>query len=93
MRKSRVNEERMMAILREQEVGARTEFLNEEIFEDLAHARRLFERWRRDYNQVRPHSAHGLTPAGARLLAAGARPGLADGPAARSLAPSPSPCY
>ena len=39
-----------------------------------------------------PHSAHsGLPPAAARLLAAGARPGLADGPAERPLAPSPSP--
>jgi transposase InsO family protein len=24
---------------------------------DLAHARRLLERWRLDYNQVRPHSS------------------------------------
>jgi len=72
----------------------RDELLNEEIFENLAHARRLLERWRLDYNHVRPHSAHrGLPPAAARLLAAGARPGLADGPAERPLAPSPSPCY
>ena len=45
-------------------------------------------------NQVRPHSAHGgLTPAEARLLAAGARPGLVDGPAARPWhrAPAPAP--
>jgi putative transposase len=70
------------------------EVLNEEIFEDLARARRLLERWRLDYNHVRPHSAHaGLPPAQARLLAAGARPGLVDGPAERPLAPSPSPCY
>jgi putative transposase len=49
----------------------RDELLNEEIFENLAHARRLLERWRLDYNQVRPHSAHGgLPPAAARLLAA-----------------------
>jgi Integrase core domain len=68
------------------------ELLNEEIFEKLGHARRLLERWRLDYNHVRPHSAHsGLPPAAARLLAAGARPGLADGPAERPLAPSPSP--
>jgi putative transposase len=72
----------------------RDELLNEEIFQNLVHARRLLERWRRDYNQVRPHSAHGgLTPAEARLLAAGARPGRVDGPAERPLAPSPSPCY
>ena len=72
----------------------RDELLNEEIFENLAHARRLLERWRLDYNQVRPHSAHGgLPPAAARLLAAGARPGLADGPAERRLAPGLNPCY
>ena len=72
----------------------RDELLNEEIFESLAHARRVLERWRLDYNQVRPHSAHaGLPPDQARLLAAGARPGLVDGPAARPLAPSSTPCY
>jgi len=52
------------------------------------------ECWRLDYTQVRPHSAHGgLPPAKARLLATGARPGLADGPAVRPLAPDPHPCY
>jgi putative transposase len=72
----------------------RDELLNEEIFENLTHARRLLDRWRRDYNQVWPHSAHGgLPPAQARRLAAGARPGLVDGPAERPLAPSPRPCY
>jgi putative transposase len=72
----------------------RDELLTEEVFENLTHARHLLERWRFDYNQVRPHSAHGgLPPAKAPLLAAGARPGLADGPAERPLATSPSPCY
>ena len=72
----------------------RDELLNEEIFENLAQARRLLEQWRLDYNLVRPHSAHGgLPPAYARQLAAGARPGLVDGPAGRPLAPSPRPCY
>ena len=72
----------------------RDELLNEEIFEDLGHARRLLERWRRDYNNVRPHSAHaGLPPTHVRRLAADARPGLVDGPAERPLAPRPSPCY
>jgi putative transposase len=71
----------------------RDELLNEEVFENLGHARRLLERWRLDYNQVRPHSAHaGMPPAHARLLAAGARPELV-GPAARPLAPSPTICY
>jgi putative transposase len=72
----------------------RDELLNEEIFDSLAHARRVLERWRLDYNQVRPHSAHaGMPPAQARLLAADARPGLVDRPAARPLAPNPAPCY
>ena len=35
----------------------------------------------------------GVPPAQARLLAAGARPGLVDGPAPRPLAPRPTPCY
>jgi putative transposase len=41
----------------------RDECLNEEVFASLAEARVLIEAWRRDYNDVRPHSAHdGLTP-------------------------------
>jgi putative transposase len=72
----------------------RDELLNEEIFESLTHARDLLERWRLDYNHVRPHSAHaGLAPAQARRLAAGARLGLVDGPAEHPLAPSLRPCY
>ena len=48
----------------------RDELLNEEIFEHLGHARRLLECWRQDYNEVRPHSAHGgLPPVKARELA------------------------
>jgi Integrase core domain len=80
--------------LRESFIGRlRDELLNEEIFENLAHARRVLKRWRLDYNQVRPLSAHaGMPPAHARLLAAGARPGLLR-PAARPLAPSPITCY
>ena len=52
----------------------RDECLNEEVFAGLAEARAVIERWRRDYNRVRPHSAHGgLTPEAAHLRAAGAR--------------------
>ena len=41
----------------------RDECLNEEVFANLTEARAVIERWRRDYNQVRPHSTHrGLTP-------------------------------
>jgi putative transposase len=41
----------------------RDECLNENWFVDLAHARERIGEWRRDYNQLRPHSALGyLTP-------------------------------
>ena len=46
----------------------RDECLNEEVFANLAEARAVIERWRLDYNHVRPHSAHGaLTPEAVRL--------------------------
>jgi putative transposase len=52
----------------------RDECLNEEVFASLAEARALIERWRLDYNRVRPHSAHaGLTPEAVHLHHAGAR--------------------
>ena len=42
----------------------RDEFLNETLFTSLAQARATLEEWRRDYNNVRPHSSIGwLTPA------------------------------
>lgn len=45
----------------------RDELLNEEVFDNLAHARQALSRWRYDYNNSRPHSAlGGLTPATAR---------------------------
>ena len=37
-----------------------------EIFDTLGEAKVLVERWRRDYNQIRPHSALALSAAGAR---------------------------
>ena len=40
----------------------RDELLNREIFYTLAEAKVLIERWRREYNQVRPHSALGYRP-------------------------------
>jgi putative transposase len=39
-------------------VKLRDECLNEEVFANLAEARAVIERWRLDYNHVRPHSAH-----------------------------------
>lgn len=42
----------------------RDEFLNETLFTSLPQARNALEEWRRDYNDVRPHSSIGwLTPA------------------------------
>ena len=41
----------------------RDECLNETLFRGLAHARRIIEEWRTDYNTERPHtSLDGLTP-------------------------------
>ena len=47
----------------------RDECLNEEVFDSLAHARKVLGRWRQDYNHHRPHSSlGGLTPAARRSL-------------------------
>jgi putative transposase len=52
----------------------RDECLNEEVFGSMAEARAVIEKWRRDFNTARPHSAHGgLTPAEARNRAAADR--------------------
>ena len=40
----------------------RDELLDREIFTTLTEARVLIEQWRREYNQVRPHSALGYHP-------------------------------
>ena len=40
----------------------RDEFLNRELLDTLLEARVLTARWRRDYNQVRPHSSLGYRP-------------------------------
>ncbi len=40
----------------------RDEFLNGEIFYTLSEAKVLIERWRREYNEFRPHSALGYRP-------------------------------
>ena len=40
----------------------RDELLNREIFDTLLEAKVLVERWRREYNQIRPHSALGYLP-------------------------------
>lgn len=40
----------------------RDELLNSEIFYTLQEAKIRIEKWRREYNQVRPHSALGYKP-------------------------------
>ena len=40
----------------------RDELLNREVFATLAEAKVLIEQWRREYNQVRPHSSLGYRP-------------------------------
>ena len=40
----------------------RDEFLNGELFYTLAEAQILIERWRREYNEFRPHSSLGYRP-------------------------------
>jgi putative transposase len=70
----------------------RDELLNNQIVENLTRARHLLERWRLDYNHVRPPSAHaGLPPAQARRLAAGARSELVMVHTEGPLAPRPRP--
>ena len=47
----------------------RDECLNEEVFDSLAHARKVLARWRHDDNHHRPHSSlGGLTPAACQSL-------------------------
>ena len=58
------------------------------MFASLAEARAVIERWRCDYNQVRPHSAHrGLSPAAVPIRSA--RP-AAQPPASSAGGPVPS---
>lgn len=40
----------------------RYELLNGEIFDTLLEAKVIIERWRRDYNTIRPHSSLGFRP-------------------------------
>jgi transposase InsO family protein len=47
----------------------RDELLNGEIFETLLEAKVLIERWRRHYNQIRPHSSLGYRPPAPEAIA------------------------
>jgi len=40
----------------------RDELLNQEVFTTLTEAKVLIEQWRREYNQIRPHSSLGYRP-------------------------------
>ena len=51
----------------------RSECLDANWFQDLDEARRLIEQWRRDYNEVRPHSSLGHLPP-AMYMASGSCP-------------------
>jgi len=46
----------------------RDELFDREIFDTLLEAQVLTEQWRREYNQIRPHSSLGWRPPAARLL-------------------------
>ena len=49
----------------------RDELLNRELFTTLAEAKKLIAEWRREYNQIRPHSAlHYRPPAPQAILPA-----------------------
>jgi putative transposase len=72
----------------------RDECLNEEVFVTLAEARAVIERWRLDYNHVRPHSAHGgLTPETVRQNPAAARLRNLESSADQPLPPAPDIDY
>ena len=67
----------------------RDEFLNETLFSSVMHARFALAEWRRDYNDVRPHSRIGwLTPAvhAAQFGPQWATPLRIEGSAARPIA-------
>jgi transposase InsO family protein len=70
----------------------RDELLNPELFDTVFEARVLVERWRRYYNELRPHSALGYRPpAPAAWTVGGQQPGLSlCGPTGDATAGRPS---
>lgn len=46
----------------------RDELLNREIFDTLFEAKVLVDRWRREYNHIRPHSSLGYKPPAAEAV-------------------------
>src|SRR5579863_5716652 len=62
----------------------RDELLNETLFNSLSDARTQLEDWRRDFNEVRPHSSLGyLTPADYARALSGKNGRRAANPAGR----------
>ena len=59
----------------------RDELLNREIFYTLTGAKILIERWRREYNTVRPHSALGYRPPAPKVISSAPLSGLMMSPA------------
>mgnify|MGYP003334691320 FL=1 len=67
----------------------RDELLNEEVFDTLAGARVMLERWRHDYNHVRPHSAlGGRVPVPPASASSGPTKGMAALPSPTAAAPA-----
>ena len=56
MTRKRYTPEQIIRKLREAEV------LRRKVFDMLGEAKGLVERWRREYNQIRPHSSLGYRP-------------------------------
>ena len=59
----------------------RDELLDREIFYTLTEAQILIERWRREYNTVRPHSALGYQPPAPEAISPAPLSGLIMSPA------------
>ena len=59
----------------------RDELLDREIFYTLTEAKILIERWRREYNTVRPHSALGYRPPAPEAISPAPLSGLIMSPA------------
>lgn len=67
----------------------RDELLNAEVFNTLAEAKVLLERWRQHYNTVRPHSALGYQPPAPEVLLLLPSPTVGgSGPSGSALAPA-----
>jgi transposase InsO family protein len=56
MARKRYTPEQIIRLLKE------TEVLSREVFDTLLDAKVLVERWRREYNHIRPHSSLGYRP-------------------------------